>query len=386
MGGSKPFFMKTFPLLLLSLLLAACGASQQDPYAQAPELYSPLYANGFALKASGEERILYIKKSWQGQDNSAFSYVLYPREDSLKHKGKTDHIPYPIRSAVCLSTTHIAYLEALARRDCIVGVSGARYVSNPHIQEAVNQGKVADVGFEGALNYERLLSLHPDVIFAYGVAGESAAFSEQLRKMGLKVVYIGDYLETHPLGKAEYLLAFSAFFEEAQMTQARTQFQDICAAYQTLKERAATASSRPNVLLNAPFKDVWYVPGSENYISRLLQDAGARSLGSPEGNKESSTISLEQGYLYALEADFWLHVNAYRSLNALSADDPRFAQTPVFRRQKIYNNTLRSTPQGGSDFWETGVVEPHIILADLIHIFHPQVLPQHQLSYYEKVR
>ena len=378
--------MRTFPYLLLALLLSACGGPQQDSYAQAPILYSPLYANGFELKASGKERILYIKKSWQGQGHSAFSYVLYPREDSLQHKGKTDHIPYPIRSAVCLSTTHIAYLEALARRDCIVGVSGARYVSNPHVQEAVSQNKVVDVGFEGAINYERLLSLHPDVIFAYGVAGESAAFSEQLRKMGLRVVYVGDYLETHPLGKAEYLLAFSFFFDDAHIAQAHKQFGEICLEYQALKERAAATESRPTVLLNAPFKDVWYIPDSENYMCRLLQDAGARSLGSRQGSKESSTLSLEQGYLYALEADFWLQVNAYRSLSALSADDPRFAQTSAFRRQKIYNNTLRSTPQGGSDFWETGVVEPHIILADLIHIFHPEALPEHTLRYYEKLQ
>jgi len=372
-------------LLLLSLFLSSCHEQKDDPYLHAESLYIPEYAQGFSIKQEGDKRILYIKKSWIEGDQSCFTYVLYPRKDSLLYKGKEGFIPYPLFNAVCLSTTHIAYLEAIEQSHLITGVSGAQYLSNEHVREAVTLGRVKDVGYEGALNYETLLSLHPDVVFAYGIAGTSTAYLNPLARMGIKVVYMGDYVESHPLGKAEYMVAFSAFFDSHTYQQAINSFKNICDSYNHLKELAHAHTPVVKVLMNAPFKDVWYIPGGNSYMSKLLMDAGAMVLGSKEGVIESSAISLEMAYLYAMEADFWLHPNAYRTLPLLAESDLRFAQIPSFRAQRVYNNTLRSTPGGGTDFWEAGVTEPHIILSDLIKIFHPQLLPEHEWVYYEQL-
>jgi len=360
-------------VLLSLLLLSSCRQGGGDSPAVGSPLYTPVYAGGFEIREQGDRRILSVK---------SHTYVIYPRKDSLRYRGKTGYIPWPVQNAVCLSTTHIAYLAALEKDGCITGVSGARYISTPGIREAIASKAVVDVGYEAALNYETLVSLRPDVVFVYGIPGTSNAFLEPLSKLGLQVVYIGDYLETHPLGKAEYLMAFSAFFESEVMENARMQFEDICNQYNSLKEMVP-CDAPVKALLNAPFKDSWYIPGGENYMTRLLEDAGALVLGSRKGSSESHIISLEQAYIHALEADYWLHPNAYRSLDALSRNDSRFAQVPAFMAQRVYNNTRRNTPQGGSDFWETGVMEPHIILADLMRIFHPDLLPQHQWVYYE---
>ena len=370
---------------LLLFVVVSCKQRNTDPFIDAAPLYAPMYAQGFTIKEQGDLRILYIKKSWQGNDPSSFTYLLYPRKDSLLYGGKEGCIPYPIKNAVCLSTTHIAYLATLNQEDCISGVSGAPYISHPKIREAISQKSIIDVGFEAALNYETLFSLQPDVIFAYGIAGESTAFLEPLARLGLQVVYVGDYLEAHPLGKAEYMIAFSAFFETHVMEQASIQFQSICHQYNALKERIQHDRPLAKVLINAPFKDSWYIPGGENYMAQLLGDAGALILGSKKGVKESHVISLEQAYLFALEADYWLHPNAFRSLETLGGSDARFTRIPAFKAQRVYNNTRRYTPQGGSDFWESGVTEPHIILADLIHILHPEWLPEHPLIYYEQL-
>jgi len=366
--------------LLFSFFLGSCGQHPHDPYAQAPVLYTPEYASGFLLKEDGNKRILYVKKSWLEDEQNYFTYVLYPRSDSLLFRGKKGCIPYPLQNVVCLSTTHIAYLDAIEQSHLITGVSGAQYLSNLRVR-----GAATDVGYEGALNYEVLLSLHPDVVFAYGIAGTSNDYLKPLAKMGVPVVYMGDYVEAHPLGKAEYMVAFSAFFDSGVMKKAVHTFEDVCKTYNDLEKLACNYVSKAKVLLNAPFKDIWYIPGGDNYMTRLLTDAGGVVLGSKAGVKESRGITLEQAYLYALEADFWLHPNAFRTLHALTESDPRFAKTPVFKAQRVYNNTLLHTPGGGSDFWETGVIEPHVILADLIKILHPELLPEHDLVYYEQL-
>ena len=387
-GGSILICMKNLAIggvLLLFFFIGSCGQQTSDPYPLAESLYTPLYAQGFQLKKEGDLRILYVKKSWLEDDQNTFAYTLYPRSDALLHKGKEGHIPYPITRAVCLSTTHVAYLEKILQREVIKGVSGAQYLSNPLVKKEVMLGAIMDVGYEGALNYEALLSLHPDVVFAYGIAGTSSAYLKPLAQMGVPVVFMGDYLESHPLGKAEYMVAFSAFFDSDVMEMAVGSFTEICEAYHHLLALLHSSSPRVKVLLNAPFKDVWYIPGGDNYMAMLLADAGGVALGSRAGVKESRGISLEQVYQYALEADYWLHPNAFRNLNTLAESDARFAQIPAFKAGCVYNNTLRSTPGGGSDFWESGVTEPHIILSDLIKILHPELLPEYQLVYYERL-
>jgi len=404
-------------MVLISLSGGSCVHRTSDPYPHSVSLYAPEYAQGFYMNEDGNNRILYVKKSWLNDDKSYFTYLLYPRSDSLLYKGKADHIPYPIKNVVCLSTTHIAYLESLGKSDMITGVSGAQYISNQKIQEGISLRKVVDVGYEAALNYEVILSLHPDVVFAYTIPGATISYLKPLTQMGVPVVYLSDYLETHPLGKAEYMVALSAFFDSTVMEHTVASFKGMCSAYTDLCNLTRNPStptdphdsthaqqhtsahdnahdsasksphtSTPKILMNAPFKEVWYIPGGDSYMTKLIHDAGGTILGSKERGLDSQPISLEQAYLYALEADFWLHPNAFRTLRHLADSDVRFAQIPAFKAHRVYNNTLRSTSGGGSDFWERGVTEPHLILADLIKIFHPELLREHEFVYYEQLK
>ena len=368
-------------ILLLSFFWGACTHPPDDPYVGAPSLYVPEYAQGFQMKEEGALRILYVKKSWLSDDQNYFIYVLYPREDSLLYRGKRGYIPYPVQNAVCLSTTHVAYLEAIGQSDLITGVSGIRYLSNQQVHN-----RARDVGYEGGIDYELLLSIRPDVVFAYGIAGASNAYLKPLAKMGMPVVFMGDYLENHPLGKAEYMVAFSAFFDAGVMEKTVDAFREICSAYNYLSARIGCETQVVKVLMNAPFNDIWYVPGSDNYMARLVADAGGLVLGSRNGVMESRPVSLEQAYIYALEADFWLNPNTFRSLESLAGSHSRFVHIPAFEERRVFNNTLRTTYGGGSDFFERGVTEPHIILADLIKILHPEVLPEHEWVYYEQLR
>jgi iron complex transport system substrate-binding protein len=292
------------------------------------------------------------------------------------------NIPVPVERAVCLSTTHLAFIDALQETATVVGVSGVKYVSNPVIQARAAAGDVREVGYETGVYYEQLVVLNPDVVFVYGIAGEMRSVADKLHDMGVRVVFVGDYLEETPLGKAETLLAFAAFYNKEDT--AKTLFQHIVDDYCAVKNKVDTTAYRPKILLNAPWRNAWYFPGSRNYLTTLIHDAGGEVLGSRQG-RNSTPLSLEVAYGYALQADYWLHPNNYNTLAELERIDPRFATIPAFRQHRVFNNSLRHTPGGGSDFWESGVVQPHIILRDVISILHPDLLPEHRLVYYKQL-
>ena len=382
--GSNPMRGSQVIIIYIAycLLLISC-ANPHPAQTSAAVFYKPQYAKGFWIEQSGADKVLHIANPWQGAENIQYSYRIVSREDEEALKASLTNIPAPLQRVVCLSTTHLAYIDVLQEIETIIGISGAGYVSNPAIREALREGRVKDVGYDAGISYETLTLLQPDVVFAYGVAGEMSAIADKINSMGIRVVFLGDYLEDSPLGRAEYMVAVSAFF--GKEAEAQALFTAIAEDYAAAKALIAEAPDKAKVMLNAPWRNAWYIPGKANYLSTLVADAGGEVLGAREESRDSAPLSLEKAYIYALQADYWLHPNAIRSLTELKNNDPRFAAIPAFRQHRVFNNTLRRTPEGGSDFWESGVVHPHIILRDLIRILHPDLLPEHRLVYYEMI-
>ncbi len=318
-------------------------------------LYKPEYAQNFYIALENGRKVLYLYDPASDQTS--------------RHEIET------VKRVVCLSTTHLAFIHALDASASVCGVSGARYIYNPQFRQCT------DVGYESSINYETLLKLAPDVVFAYSIHGKTADYIDKMEQLGLNVVQIPEHTEKHPLGKAEFLVAFAAFY--GLEDQARQQFGEIRDAY--LKYNSlVTGQQKKKVLINAPFNDIWYIPGSESHQNIFIDDAGGVLLGTLPG-VNSSTVSTEQAYLYALEADIWLNPNHYTRLSELENLDNRFARVPCFSNGNVWNNNLRSTPEGGSDYYESGAVCPHLILADLIAILHPALLPDHAFTYYRQV-
>ena len=75
-----------------------------------------------------------------------------------------------------------------------------------------------------------------------------------------------------------------------------------------------------------------------------------------------------------------------KSLGEIKAADKKNTFFKAYKTGNLFNNDKRNTPGGGFDFWESGVVNPDKVLADLIFIFHPELLPNHELYYYRKLK
>ena len=133
-------------------------------------------------------------------------------------------------------------------------------------------------------------------------------FAGQLRKLGVKVLVLNDYLENAPLGRASYIRVFGAL--TGRMAMADSIINGIAQSYNELKDKvidAVPADAVPGVLMNIPYADAWYVPGGTNYMSQLVSDAGAKVLGAVPGKSESSIISVEQAIILSRDASFWLN-------------------------------------------------------------------------------
>ena len=130
------------------------------------------------------------------------------------------------------------------------------------------------------------------------------------------------------------------------------------------------ASQRKKVLLNVPYGDVWYIPGGENYMSRLIEDAGGVVLGAAPESPESTPFTIEKALSLASAADFWLNTGNCTSRNQIEAIHPLFSRFgPMSSPHSVFNNVARVNEAGGNDFWESGAVHPELILSDLISIF-----------------
>lgn len=378
--------MKRFqPLipLLLALLGTACGGSASyTPADFTTEVYTPAYASGFDIR--GTERnaatLVTVRTPWQG-GSGVEQHLLVLREGIEPPAGFDGQIvKAPVRHVVCMSSSHVAMFDAIGQIRRVCGVSGIDYISNAYVNEHRCCGEVLDVGYDTNLNFERLAAMQPDLMLLYGVTGENTVVTGKLRELGIPYIYIGDYMEESPLGKAEWLV-LAAELCDLRAAGADT-LQRIARDYQALKAHPAPDAPRPKVMLNTPYRDTWFLPSSQSYMIRLIEDAGGEYVYTKNDSDTSVAVDMEEAYLLANAADFWLNVGPCNTLAELTAQNPKFSGIPVVRSRNVYNNNRRQTPAGGSDFWESGVVRPDLVLRDLRTIFLGDSVPT---CYYKRL-
>ena len=269
--------------------------------------------------------------------------------------GGADTLRGPVQSLVCMSTSYVGFLDAIGEASVVKGVSGLKFAGTPGLD-------AIEVGYDANLDFEAVLKTRPDYLLTYAVGSVEPAYLAKLRELGIKAVVLSEHLENHPLARAEYVKLFGAL--TGRLHQADSVFSDVRDRYLSLVQPSVTCK----VLVNVPYADSWYIPGGENYMTRLISDAGGEVLGAVPGRDNSSVISLEKAYSFAQEADFWLNTGWCSSLKDMFLIHPVFKD---FNFPEVWNNTLLTTPGGGNMFWETGPVRPDLILHDLVRIFSP---------------
>lgn len=378
----KPKSAITFLNIVMTILLATCQKNSSNLEDFKTPLYTPQYASGYQINTNSDSisTLISVSGSWQGAD-SIPSLLLITRDgEEAPDDFDGQVLKNDAARIVTMSSTHIALLDALGATDRIVGVSGIDYITNPEIRK--KRDSIADVGYEGNIDYEALVAADPDIVLLYGVNGASS-MEGKLRELGIPFLYVGDYLEESPLGKAEWIVPLAEII--GQRDKGEEVFTGIAERYNALKTKVAeNALDTPSVMLNVPYGDSWFMPSASSYMARLISDAGGNYIYTKDTGNISAPIDLEEAYRLASEADFWLNVDRMESLSQLAAKCPKFTDTRIFRNGYVFNNTLRANSAGGNDFFESGITHPDIILRDLISIFHPESSDS-ALFYYKKL-
>jgi iron complex transport system substrate-binding protein len=389
-GEIRSFFsgklLKT--LVFLSFLLVSCTGKRAETIEYPKMTHNTIvaYAKRFEINILKGYSQLSVIDPWQGASNIVQKWYPIPRGAKIPSSiDSSQVIKVPVRNIICMSTTHLAMIAALDETSSITGFSGTRFLFSNDLLKKVGNGTIREIGYEDNLNKELILKLHPDLIMVYGIGSESAGFIGKLKELGMKILYNADYLEIDPLGKAEWIKLIGALYSKEHM--ADSIFSTIETEYNQTKSYVnANTWYKPKVLLGLPFKDTWYVSPGNSYVSRLIEDAGGDYLWHGTESSVSMPIGLENVYIKALSANYWLNTGTADSKDEILSVDSRFAELPSFKNGNLYNNNNRININGGNDYWESGSLNPHVILKDIAYILHPQLFPERELYYYKKVK
>ena len=368
-------FITTFLFLLVS-----CNRVPEER----AETKFNTYAEKFRISDKNSYKFLTIYDPWQRAKGQEINYLL-AEEPALVPDSMSNYkrIKIPVTRVAVFSTTHIGFIGALNETAGITGISGLPYICDSALIDRSKNKLVREIGFPPDVNYELLLEMKPDLVFLYGLDPGIAGIAARLEKSGIPVLLIAEYLEPHPLGKMEWIKVFGSVYGKEKL--ADSIFEAARVQYEQLSEIAGSQENRPSVFTGLPWKDTWYMAGGQSFTSQLIEDAGATYLWEEDTSTDFIPLSLESVLMKTLNADIWINTGTASGLRDIEARDSRFRQIKAFRTGAVYNNDALVSINGGNQFWEKGVVEPQIILKDMIKIFHPELLESHSLVFYRKM-
>jgi len=342
------------------------------------------YARGFEVEYFDHYKVVSVVNPWQNAEVT-FQYVLVQCGTPIPSGfEEAQVVQVPIQTVVSLSKTHLPYLEKLELLDRLVAVGRPDIINTPAVREKIEQGEMPGVRKGSSLNFELLLSLDPDLVMTFGTGNPQFDTFPKLMELGIPTAIVAEYMESSPLGQTEWIKFTALFFNREG--KAESVFAEIATRYEQMKQMAQNVSDPPTVLTGFNQSGTWYIPGSKSYVAQYLDDAGAKYLWADNESRGSLPLDFEAVYERAQTADYWLHVNQdWKNLEDATQQDQRYGNFQALQQGQVYNNDARLNAAGGNDFWESGIVNPDVVLADLIKILHPERLPEHELVYYREL-
>lgn len=368
-------FMKAQIFIIVAILLfTACSNDKQPASSEQGRRLPVKYARGFVIEKMPDAYKLTVRDPL---DTLRILATYYLSETAPVSK---DHIKVPVQRLVSFSTTHVGFLDALGVSNSLVGFSGSTYICNDAVRNRVAQGAIVEVGNEGGIDHEKIITLHPDMVMTYLTGNAAYDQVDKLSSLGIQAVINNEFMELSPLGQAEWIKFIAMFYgkwEEAVMI-----FNTIEASYQETAALVADKGERPLVFTGMAYKGEWTIPGGKSFAARYIHDAGGSYLWETDEQTGNFPISFETMVSKASHADIWLHPGAAATSSEILEADPRYGEFDALNDKHVFNNNARMCAGGGNDYWERGIVYPNEVLADLVAIFHPEVMRAHTFIFY----
>jgi iron complex transport system substrate-binding protein len=364
-------------------ILSGSVASYNQSTDYFPDQLDIRHARGFAVTYHHNYKVVRVLNPWKGATET-FTYVL-TQKGTPQPDGYPDaqQITVPIERFVSLSTTYLPHLEAIGAQESLVGLATASFVYADWVRKRVASGKTVETGTDGGLNREAIVAAEPDLVMSYGSGNPSSDPHPKLMELGIAAAINGEFMESTPLGRAEWM-KFTALFFNREAAVERS-FGKIERRYSELSKLGRSQTERPTVFTNISWQGLWHASGGKSFIAVMLQDAGSDYVWKDNSSERSIPLDLESVLERAQHANFWINTGIWNSREDAMSSDERYSLFDAYTKRMMYNHIGRLNQHGGNDYWESGVANPHLVLADLIKIFHPHLLPDHDLYYYRRL-
>lgn len=366
-------------LLLITISCSNIPKNQSDSSFIMDSVFKMHHSSLVTIGKVGNFRCLLFKNPWDSTQY-AKKILLIPRKLQSFQIPEGYAVLYtPVRSLAVTSSTAISFLSKLDKLKLLKGVADATYIFNHRVKEDIQHGKIIEIGQGQQLNRERIIETDPDIVLASVYADQQLP---DLTGTGTLLIPFADYLEEKPLARAEWLKVMGVITETEEL--ADSIFNQIETNYTQLSSLAKQALNKPTIFDGTQYEGVWYVSGGKSYMAALYKDAGAEFLWKNTSERASIALGFEKVYNQARHAEFWrILVNSSMpySLAKLAEDNQKYTFFDAFVNKKVIccNSNL-------SPYYEDGVTQPDVILADLIYCLHPTLLPSYKPVYYTFLR
>ncbi len=370
-----------FICLSISCILFSCGGpSNKDQNATLAKSENLMEYTSY-IDITNYKSGYYINVSCPWNDKSLGEFYLYPDTLQLPDELETKSvIRTPVKNVIAYSSTQWSVFLELGEISRVKGILESNYTDNPEIKRLLAEKKIEDVGIETSLKTEIAINLHPDVIL---YTPYSTVPKTEIGDLTGAVMFpFADYLENHPLGRAEWLKLIGYLTCREKDTD--QWFDDIVTRYDSLKYICQNVENRPTVFSDLPFEGQWYLPGGASYIAQIFHDAGADYIWKDNNSTASLPVDAETVLSKARDADFWRIMNSTNteySYNRLAVENELYTYFKAYQNRNILVCDIRR-----SGYFEKSEYEPDLLLKDFVFAFHPELVEtDYQPHYFYKL-
>jgi len=296
--------------------------------------------------------------------------------DPISGDLESTHTIDPLKKyeAISLSATVVGMYAILEQQTALKGISSIDYVYDPTVKSLFKKKQILEYGDETTNSIEKIISSKANTIL-YSGFGDEFPNQKKLESLHFTIVPIYDWKEIDPLGKAEWIKVIGAL--TGKMNEANAFFENVEHEYKRLQKLTESIQNRPTCLSGNLIGDIWYTPASESYVAQLMKDAGANYRYADTKGQVTLEFSIEQILNDNEKTEIWINPG-YDSKSKIDKLNPHI------KHLKCYENIYCYSPNM-SMFWEQSAAEPHHVLSDFIHIFHPEIKEIKSFYYYKKI-
>ena len=355
--------------LSIAVSLSSCGNKSGVGVSSSGDTIRYRYATLLTRIAHDRYDEIIINDPWK-KGHVLHKYCLVKRADSAQVGNLpvgSDVVYLPVNRAVVATAPLCQLMLWLQAPTVIKGVCDAEYVNIAELQKLIAQGSITNCGSSMAPSLEQMAVLHPQALFMSSY--ENGSFS-MLKRLKAPVIECVEYMEPNALARAEWMRFYGLLIGKER--QADSLFTQVEKSYKNLVALAAKAKQRPMVLTERVTGGTWYCPGGASSMATLLSDANASYVFAHDTHSGSLSLAPEAVVAAAHDADVWLFTYLGPrplSKQQLLAEYHGYANIKAFRNAKIYQcSSERST------YFNEVSFHPDFLLADMIKIFHPDMI------------